>query len=268
MKQYLFKGIDGEYRVVDHDCQGRAIEIPEGANFLTKEDDVIIFWKSKESSVCFNSNHDDWFDGAVCLDYFLKEREFACIVWQRPTPTLEYLNPFDWSLHVINPENDAVPKDWVLVPEGAERLYVSKRGHYDCDFFLKKSDKFEYRYLNSKEWKEWVDLEDPDKLEQFALKWQRHTQPEPLPFIDDDSVEQTLNKRQQQYGNFEDVAETTEDLFQVLKGGASFVNLSKSQRMALYMICSKMARLVNGDVNHKDSWHDISGYSQLIDNKL
>lgn len=30
-KEYLFKGIDGNYKVVDHDCQGRAIEIPEGA---------------------------------------------------------------------------------------------------------------------------------------------------------------------------------------------------------------------------------------------
>ena len=36
MKEYLFKGIDVTYRVVDHDCQGRAIEIPEGAEIAFK----------------------------------------------------------------------------------------------------------------------------------------------------------------------------------------------------------------------------------------
>lgn len=33
---------------------------------------------------------------------------------------LEYLNPSDWSLHVIDGENEGVPEGWVLVPEGAE----------------------------------------------------------------------------------------------------------------------------------------------------
>ena len=31
---------------------------------------------------------------------------------------------------------------------------------------------------------------------------------------------------------------------------------------------SKMARIVNGDFNHKDSWHDIGGYSKLIEGLL
>ena len=39
-------------------------------------------------------------------------------------------------------------------------------------------------------------------------------------------------------------------------------------RMALYMIASKMARIVNGDFNSIDGWHDIGGYSKLIEDLL
>ena len=96
------------------------------------------------------------------------------------------------------------------------------------------------------------------------------TQPEELPFIDDEptGVDGTLAERQSTYGDFEDVAQTTEQLFQVIKGGASFVDFTDEQRMALYMICSKIARLTNGDVNYIESWHDISGYATLIENSL
>ena len=34
------------------------------------------------------------------------------------------------------------------------------------------------------------------------------------------------------------------------------------------MICNKMARIVNGDPNYIENWHDISGYSTLIENSL
>ena len=83
-----------------------------------------------------------------------------------------------------------------------------------------------------------------------------------------EGIEATLAERQAQYGDFKDVAATMERLFAELKGGASFVDLSNEQRMAMYMICSKMARIVNGDVNHLDGWHDIGGYSRLIEDSL
>ena len=113
------------------------------------------------------------------------------------------------------------------------------------------------------------------------------TQPEPLPFIDDEprslndqyaeieqvrqqTIEQTLAERQAQYGNFEDVAFVTENIMAVLsKVRTNGLNdLPHTHRMALYMIASKMARIVNGDYNHKDGWHDIGGYSKLIEDLL
>ena len=80
-------------------------------------------------------------------------------------------------------------------------------------------------------------------------------------------VDATLAERQSTYGNFEDVAFVTENIMSILakvrvNGLDDFPN---THRMALYMIASKMARIVNGDFNHLDSWHDIGGYAKLIE---
>ena len=113
--------------------------------------------------------------------------------------------------------------------------------------------------------------------------WQRHTQPEELPFMDSlndqyaeieqvrkQTIEATLAERQAQYGCFEDVARTTgkimEALSEVRVNGLN--DLPYPHRMALYMIASKMARIVNGDFNYKDGWHDIGGYSKLVEDLL
>lgn len=80
-------------------------------------------------------------------------------------------------------------------------------------------------------------------------------------------VDETLAERQSTYGNFEDVAFVTENIMSILAqvrvNGLN--DLPNTHRMALYMIASKMARIVNGDFNHLDSWHDIGGYAKLIE---
>ena len=81
------------------------------------------------------------------------------------------------------------------------------------------------------------------------------------------TIKETLNQRQEQYGSFEDVAMITEQMVDVMRRGY-YENLAYNQKMAIYMICSKMARIVNGNPNHKDSWHDIAGYATLIDSEL
>lgn len=80
-------------------------------------------------------------------------------------------------------------------------------------------------------------------------------------------VDATLAERQSTYGNFEDVAFVTENIMAVLSEVRpdGLKDLPNAHRMALYMIASKMARIVNGDFNHLDSWHDIGGYSKLIE---
>ena len=83
----------------------------------------------------------------------------------------------------------------------------------------------------------------------------------------DPTIKETLSQRQEQYGSFEDVAMLTEQMVDVMRKGY-YEKLAYNQKMALYMICSKMARIVSGNPNHKDSWHDIAGYATLIDNEL
>lgn len=75
-----------------------------------------------------------------------------------------------------------------------------------------------------------------------------------------DNVRQTLNERESQYGSFKDVADTTALFMDQFALG----RMSNVQREALHMICSKLARIANGDPNHVDSWHDISGYATLV----
>jgi hypothetical protein len=76
-------------------------------------------------------------------------------------------------------------------------------------------------------------------------------------------IQTTLEERGNRYGTFEANA----NLCQVLKDivhapmDDTFTAVHKE---ALDMICHKMARIVNGDPNYIDSWHDIAGYATLV----
>ena len=162
----------------------------------------------------------------------------------------------------------------IEIPEGAE-LYVDLGG---VSGFYKNNFKQVWVQGN---WEDTVyNSENLNIWNKVPVLWQRHTHPEELPFIDDEplqslndqyaeieKVRQTLKTRQEQYGRFEDVAMFTEQMVDVMRKGY-YEKLAYNQKMALYMICSKMARIVNGNPNHKDSWHDIAGYATLIDNEL
>jgi len=45
-------------------------------------------------------------------------------------------------------------------------------------------------------------------------------------------------------------------------------DLMPDQEEALSLICTKIARIVNGDPNHIDSWRDVAGYAQLVADRL
>ena len=173
----------------------------------------------------------------------------------------------------VRPEH--VSDFMIEIPEGADYYAKDSNNGFNGEFFFRlRSDGFDYEavYLEGK----WMNAEF--SVDGQEVLWQRHTHPEELPFIDDEpslndqyaeieKVRQTLNQRQSQYGSFEDVAMITEQMVDIMRKGY-YENLAYNQKMALYMICSKMARIVNGDPNHKDSWHDIAGYATLIDNEL
>lgn len=81
------------------------------------------------------------------------------------------------------------------------------------------------------------------------------------------SINETLEQRGARYGEFSEVAETTYQLQEALKRSQASV-MTSSQTIALDMICNKMARIVNGDPNYIDNWHDIAGYATLVEQEL
>ena len=82
------------------------------------------------------------------------------------------------------------------------------------------------------------------------------------------SINQTLEQRGSRYGKFKDVAATTYALQEILRSASNYERMADDQIIALDMICNKIARIVNGDPNYIDNWHDISGYATLVEQEL
>ena len=82
------------------------------------------------------------------------------------------------------------------------------------------------------------------------------------------SVEDTLKERGERYGSFTSHARMSQALKTTMHLSDGWYDLSNDKREALEMIAYKIGRILNGDPNYKDSWHDIEGYARLISNTL
>lgn len=87
-------------------------------------------------------------------------------------------------------------------------------------------------------------------------------------YEDSGTVDSTLEERGNRYGEFSDVAATTQNIKSVMHNGVSCEALTPVQWEALSMIASKIARIVNGDPDYADNWHDIAGYARLVEKEL
>lgn len=82
------------------------------------------------------------------------------------------------------------------------------------------------------------------------------------------NINEILKERGTRYGDFALHADITQALKSQMAGTANWQKLSNDKREALEMIAHKIGRILNGDPEYKDSWNDISGYAQLVANKL
>lgn len=82
------------------------------------------------------------------------------------------------------------------------------------------------------------------------------------------SVSNTLDQRGKNYGEFSEGAAIMQSLKDVARDTNGWQRLNNPQREAIDMIFSKLGRILNGDPNHADSWHDIAGYAQLVEREL
>ena len=84
------------------------------------------------------------------------------------------------------------------------------------------------------------------------------------------SIEETLEQRGKRYGKFTDHAQVTQDLKRVAANHlrSTGLLLAADQQEALDMIFHKIGRIVCGDPDYGDSWHDIAGYAKLVEDRL
>jgi hypothetical protein len=78
-------------------------------------------------------------------------------------------------------------------------------------------------------------------------------------------VTETLDQRENRYGEFRNVSETSQWLKDIMRGGASWKGMEPFMQESLDLIANKLARIVNGDPFYDDSWHDIGGYAKLVE---
>lgn len=82
------------------------------------------------------------------------------------------------------------------------------------------------------------------------------------------SIEQTLAERGKRYGNFDGHAFISQSLKDVMRATPNWNRLGSPHREALEMIQHKVARILNGDPDYADNWHDIAGYAKLVEDIL
>lgn len=82
-------------------------------------------------------------------------------------------------------------------------------------------------------------------------------------------ISATLQDRGNRYGAFTGHADISQRLKEVMQDPIeNWGKLARDQREALEMIVHKIARILNGDPNYHDSWHDIEGYARLVADRL
>jgi hypothetical protein len=82
------------------------------------------------------------------------------------------------------------------------------------------------------------------------------------------TVDNTLNERGQRYGDFAGHATITQGLKDVMHRSPRWASLTADQKESLEMVAHKVGRILNGDPNYLDSWHDIIGYTRLVEQRL
>lgn len=95
------------------------------------------------------------------------------------------------------------------------------------------------------------------------------------------SVEDTLAERGARYGDFTDHAAIAQGLQNLMRGYAAtpeetgrgiaaqqgWERLTPVKRQALTVIADKIARILTGDPDYRDNWHDIQGYAKLAEDR-
>ena len=81
-------------------------------------------------------------------------------------------------------------------------------------------------------------------------------------------IDDTLQERGSRYGEFYEHARITQNIKRAMVDSPKWQQLSDDKREALEMVAHKIGRILNGDPEYIDSWHDIIGYARLVEQRL
>jgi hypothetical protein len=81
------------------------------------------------------------------------------------------------------------------------------------------------------------------------------------------TLSDTLAERALRYGDFTTHAAISQGLLRVMMQESGWRRLRDVHKEALTIIAHKIARILNGDPEYTDSWHDIAGYAKLVEDR-
>ena len=81
-------------------------------------------------------------------------------------------------------------------------------------------------------------------------------------------IDETLNERGKRYGKFTEHARITQAIKRAMIDSPNWSTLADDQKESLEMVAHKIGRVLNGDPDYNDSWHDIVGYVKLVEDRL
>ena len=83
-----------------------------------------------------------------------------------------------------------------------------------------------------------------------------------------DQLDKTLAERGAVYGRFQDHATISQSIKRAMRATPGWQELPDDMRESLEMLAHKVARILNGNPDYVDSWHDVSGYATLVEKRL
>lgn len=80
-------------------------------------------------------------------------------------------------------------------------------------------------------------------------------------------IQATLAERGARYGDFSDHAVVAQGVQDVMRATSGWGRLDAVKRQALTVIADKIARILSGDPEYRDNWHNIQGYARLAEER-
>lgn len=81
-------------------------------------------------------------------------------------------------------------------------------------------------------------------------------------------VSDTLKNRHNTHGDYHEQAEFATALRHTMQTGKHWRTLTNQEEDALLMIVVKISRILCGNPNEPDHWHDIAGYATLVERDI